>query len=74
MRNLKHEQAIELLTNLLGENVEEEFAEQVKNAGEHGNPSFIISNQEGNTVEVMVDWLKEADELVYTINEDYASE
>ncbi|MFD2045386.1 hypothetical protein ACFSTA_17010 [Ornithinibacillus salinisoli] len=74
MRNLKREQAIELLNDLFGENVKEKFEEQVKNAGEHGNPSFVINNAEGKMVEVKVDWDKEADVLSYSINEDYTSD
>ncbi|SET10667.1 hypothetical protein SAMN05216389_105188 [Oceanobacillus limi] len=74
MDNLDQEQVINMLNTLLGEDIREEFETQLKEAGEHGNPSFIVANSGGSTAEVFVEWNKEGDYLSYSINEDYQAE
>ncbi|WP_156288507.1 hypothetical protein [Oceanobacillus salinisoli] len=69
MKNLTREQAIERLQEILGENVREKFEKEEKNAGEHGDPNFAISNNEGTTVEVYIDWNKEEDLLSYSLED-----
>ncbi|PAE27930.1 hypothetical protein CHI07_17195 [Paenibacillus sp. 7884-2] len=74
MKNLTRDQAIERLNLLLHEDVADILNEQVKNAGEHGDPSFLVTNSRGKSVEVFLDWNKEEDILSYSINEDFNSE
>ncbi|SHG51581.1 hypothetical protein [Ornithinibacillus halophilus] len=69
MDNLSHEQAIILLNELLNEDVKEIFEEELKNAGEHGDPVFQVTNSEGMKVNVEVEWNQEGDYLVYAIRE-----
>ncbi|WP_249870078.1 hypothetical protein [Oceanobacillus saliphilus] len=73
MEYLTREQAIEKLNDLLEDDVKENFMEQEKNAGEHGDPTFVVSNRKGFSAEVGIDWNKEADLLIYTIQEDLQS-
>ncbi|MEN2465095.1 hypothetical protein [Ornithinibacillus sp. JPR2-1] len=70
MKKHSHDQIIKELNELLNEDVTNAFEEQLKDAGEHGIPSFIISNQEGKEIEVAVEWDKEADQLYYKILKD----
>lgn len=59
MKNLTREQAIEMVNDLLKEDLTNKFNEQADNAGEHGDPIFVVSKSQGNT---------------YAINEDFNSE
>ncbi|WP_010649915.1 hypothetical protein [Oceanobacillus massiliensis] len=68
MDYLTREQAIKKLKEQLREDIEAYFIEQEKYAGDHGDSSFLVRNREGETVQVGIDWNKEADELVYTLN------
>ncbi|WP_047985999.1 hypothetical protein [Ornithinibacillus californiensis] len=68
MEKLTHEEMIKRLNELLDEDVTKPFEEQLENAGEHGHPSFAVSNSEGKTVEIGVEWDKEADQLYFTID------
>ncbi|WP_067729631.1 hypothetical protein [Oceanobacillus damuensis] len=70
MKNLTREQAIEKLNNLLEDEVQANFMEQEKKAGEHGDSTFLVSNRKGFTAEVEIDWNKEADLLTYSITEN----
>ncbi|RLL46619.1 hypothetical protein D8M04_05280 [Oceanobacillus piezotolerans] len=74
MDNLTREQTLDMLNDLLEEDVSSKFNEQLQYVGEHGEPSFVVANNEGKSVEVFVDWNKEADLLSFSINEDYTSE
>ncbi|RDW17767.1 hypothetical protein [Oceanobacillus chungangensis] len=74
MKNLPLSQAIKLINVILEEDVTNKFNEQAENAGEHGDPSFVVTNSRGESVEVFVDWNKEEDVLSYSINEDFKSE
>ena len=74
MKNLPRSQAIKIINEILEEDVTDKFNEQVENAGEHGDPSFVVTNSRGESVEVFVDWNKEEDILSYSINEDLKSE
>ncbi|MGJ9460274.1 hypothetical protein [Oceanobacillus sp. CF4.6] len=74
MKNLPRSQAIEIINEFLEEDVSEIFNEQAKNAGEHGDPSFVVTNSKGESVEVFIDWNEEEDILSYSVNEDFKSE
>ncbi|AXI09288.1 hypothetical protein CUC15_10285 [Oceanobacillus zhaokaii] len=70
MKNLPRSEAIKIVNVILEEDVTDKFKEQAENAGEHGDPSFVVTNSHGESVEVFVDWNKEEDILSYSINED----
>ncbi|WP_042148701.1 hypothetical protein [Paucisalibacillus sp. EB02] len=70
MNNLNQEQTIQQLNDLLGEDVTQIFEEQLKIAGEHGDPSFVVKNSKGEEIHVSVEWDKEADVLHYSIHSD----
>jgi hypothetical protein len=67
MDKLTHEEVIKQLNEILHEDVTKAFEEQLENAGEHGHPNFSVSNNEGKTVEIGVEWDKEADQLYFSI-------
>ncbi|WP_010098775.1 hypothetical protein [Ornithinibacillus scapharcae] len=69
MLNLSHEEVIKELKEILKEDITNRFEEELSNAGEHGEPSFMVENREGKAVEVFVEWDKEADQLFYSIEE-----
>ncbi|WP_026905846.1 hypothetical protein [Paucisalibacillus globulus] len=72
MHNLSHNQAIEKVNELLGEDLRYNFEEQLETAGDHGYPSFLVKNSKGKEVQIMVDWDKEADILSFTIGSENA--
>ncbi|MFD1607437.1 hypothetical protein [Oceanobacillus luteolus] len=74
MKNLTREQAIQFVNDLFKEDLSSAFNEQADQAGENGDPSFVVKNSKGDEVEVFVDWNKEEDILSYAINEDNQSE
>lgn len=74
MKNLTREQALGIVNDVLKEDLDKSFNQQVINAGERGEPSFMLTNSKGESVEVFVDWNKEEDVLSYTINEDFKAE
>ncbi|AXI08492.1 hypothetical protein CV093_06290 [Oceanobacillus sp. 143] len=74
MKNLPRSQALIIINEILEEDVTDKFNEQAENAGEHGDPSFVVTNSRGESVEVFVDWNKEEDILSYSINEEFKSE
>ncbi|MFS0672146.1 hypothetical protein [Ornithinibacillus sp. 179-J 7C1 HS] len=67
MNQLSHEEVIKQLNKLLSEDVTEVFEEQLREAGEHGNPSFTISGRNGMEIVVAVEWDKESDQLYFRI-------
>lgn len=68
------EQIIERLIELLGEDITAKFNEQAENAGEHGDPSFVVTNSKRESVKVFVDWNEEEAILSYSLNEDFKLE
>lgn len=70
MNHLNQEQTIHQLNELLGEDVTNLFEEGLKNAGEHGHPSFVVKNSKGAEIQVSVEWDKEADVLYYSIHSE----
>ncbi|WP_067728877.1 hypothetical protein [Oceanobacillus damuensis] len=68
MKNLPRSRAIEIINEFLEEDVSEIFNEQADNAGEHCDPSFVVTNIKGESVQVFVDWNEEEDILSYSIN------
>jgi hypothetical protein len=70
MNKLSHEQVIEELNKLLGEDVSNSFEEQLQIAGDHGYPSFSVRNSKGTEIQVIVDWDKEADILSFSFYSD----
>ncbi|MFC2949897.1 hypothetical protein [Virgibacillus sediminis] len=73
-QHLSREEALKKLNEILDENVQENFTEQERKAGEFGHSSFLVSNRKGSTAEVGIDWDKEADELTYSVQEGEGSE
>ncbi|MEN2768502.1 hypothetical protein [Ornithinibacillus xuwenensis] len=70
MKNLNHKQVLEQLKTLLNEDITEVFHKEQKIAGEHGEPTFTVTGSQGRSIEVGVDWDKEADELMYVIYQE----
>jgi hypothetical protein len=68
MQNLHKDQAIKIVNEILEEDVSNKFNQLAENAGEKGDPNFVVTNRKGETVEVFLDFLS------YSINQDFKSE